>query len=131
MDSGSGSDATLELREEKEHYSIVTSSSSLPSNKSKRRSNKSSNNPSSDHIYSLYFLHDLQPEPGLLATTSADRTIKLWDIYSESSTNNHYKHIQTLTAHTGSVLSLTYLKQCIISCSTDQTIRIWTINTTT
>ncbi|TMW66445.1 hypothetical protein Poli38472_004210 [Pythium oligandrum] len=72
---------------------------------------------------------------GLLFSGSADRTIKVWDPWrgSEAEQQLHGKRhdhfcVQTITAHQASVTALKLLTQNrngFISCSLDQTIKIW------
>lgn len=60
---------------------------------------------------------------GLVLTGSADASIKVWDI--KLRVQETHVCIQTLVGHTGTVTGLVHKGQCILSSSTDCTIRIW------
>jgi len=67
------------------------------------------------YIYSI-----VQLQNGLIASGSADKSIKLWD------PNQHYKCIQTLNGHSDLVWSVTESKNGLIcSGSEDTTIKLW------
>ncbi len=72
------------------------------------------------NIFSLNFISEYCS--GLLISTSADRTIKVWDPWQRDVSNSC---IQTLVGHSGSVTCSTFHDEAIISGSSDQTIRIW------
>jgi WD40 repeat protein len=58
---------------------------------------------------------------GKLISTSADRTIKIWDLSSG-------KVLQTLEGHQGSVSSILVDRDKLISTSADRTIKIWDLS---
>lgn len=60
---------------------------------------------------------------GLVLTGSADSSIKLWDV--KLRVQESHVCVQTLVGHTGTVTSLVQKGACILSSSTDCTIRIW------
>ena len=60
---------------------------------------------------------------GLVLTGSADSSIKLWDV--KLRVQETHVCVQTLVGHTGTVTSLVHKGACILSSSTDCTIRIW------
>ena len=60
---------------------------------------------------------------GLVLTGSADASIKVWDI--KLRVQETHVCVQTLVGHTGTVTSLVHRGACILSSSTDCTIRIW------
>lgn len=60
---------------------------------------------------------------GLVITGSADSNIKLWDV--KLRVQETHVCVQTLVGHTGTVTSLVHKGACILSGSTDCTIRIW------
>ncbi len=72
------------------------------------------------NVCALYYVHDLAS--GLLLSSSADRTIKIWDPWQRDVAA---ACIQTLVGHSGTVTALTYNQDSIISGGSDQTIRIW------
>ena len=65
----------------------------------------------------------LDAAAGLVLTGSADSSIKLWDV--KLRVQEAHVCVQTLVGHTGTVTSLVHKGACIISSSTDCTIRIW------
>jgi len=71
-------------------------------------------------VFTLLYSPDIQP--GLLFSGSADRTIRVWDIWDR---DLQQRCMQTLVGHEGSVLKLVFGRDCLISCSTDKTIRVW------
>lgn len=60
---------------------------------------------------------------GLVLTGSADSSIKLWDV--KLRVQESHVCVQTLVGHTGTVTSLVHKGACVLSSSTDCTIRIW------
>jgi len=101
--------------------------SARATNKSNNTGRSSSNNSSAQS--SLSSLSGFTPRPStrsspppLIATASADRTIKVWDCYDR---DLKQRCVQTLVGHGGSVTGLTYLNGNLVSCSTDHTVRIW------
>jgi F-box and WD-40 domain protein CDC4 len=71
------------------------------------------------HTYSVYDL--VQISVDLLASTSSDRTVRIWNL-----TTNSCKFI--LTGHTGSVNALKQITPNILaSGSYDTTIKLWDI----
>jgi WD40 repeat protein len=86
-------------------------------------------------IFSILFLGDEASSGGgwghaagaaslahLVATCSADRTVKIWDVFER---DLKQRCIQTLIGHEGSVTSMTFLRGSLITCSTDNSVRIW------
>ena len=61
----------------------------------------------------------------LLASCSADMTIKLWDFASS------YECVKTLQGHDHNVSSVTFLPtgDILVSCSRDKTIKMWEVAT--
>ena len=60
---------------------------------------------------------------GLVLTGSADASIKVWDVKLQ--VQETHVCVQTLVGHTGTVTALVHKSSCILSSSTDCTIRIW------
>ncbi|KAL0022030.1 hypothetical protein WJX77_007822 [Trebouxia sp. C0004] len=60
---------------------------------------------------------------GLVLSGSADATIKVWDV--KLRVQETHVCVQTLVGHTGTVSSLVHRGACILSSSTDCTVRIW------
>ena len=60
---------------------------------------------------------------GLVLTGSADASIKIWDV--KLRVQETHVCVQTLVGHTGTVTSIVHRGSCILSSSTDCTIRIW------
>lgn len=60
---------------------------------------------------------------GLVLSGSADASIKVWDV--KLRVQETHVCVQTLVGHTGTVTGLVHRGQCILSSSTDCTIRIW------
>ena len=59
---------------------------------------------------------------GNLATTSSDKTIKIWDM-------NTFKLVYSFEAHNRSILALTVFKNGdLVSSSADKSIKIWNTN---
>lgn len=58
----------------------------------------------------------------LLATASADRTVKLWDVFER---DLRCRVVQTLVGHAGSVTSLSFLRGSLVTASTDGSVRVW------
>jgi WD40 repeat protein len=63
--------------------------------------------------------------PNLIVTWSSDRTLKLWDFHTRELTS---RVVQTLSEHSGTITNVIYMNKCLISCSTDGTIKIWKSN---
>ena len=59
---------------------------------------------------------------GLLFTGSADRTIKVWDPYVREMKD---ACIQSIVGHGGTVNAIACGTDCIVSCSNDNTIKVW------
>ena len=68
----------------------------------------------------------------VLITGSADGNMTIWDPWRKSTALNgdseSFHCIQQIVGHTSSVTDITYLDDCIISCSTDQTIKVWKVD---
>ena len=60
---------------------------------------------------------------GLVLTGSADASIKIWDI--KLRVQEMHVCVQTLVGHTGTITGLVHKGQCVLSSSTDCSIRIW------
>ena len=60
---------------------------------------------------------------GLVLSGSADASIKVWDV--KLRVQETHVCVQTLVGHTGTVTSLVHRGACILSSSTDCTVRIW------
>ena len=93
-------------------------------------------------IFALLFLDESEWGPGygivtgngggprglenhaLLASASADRTVKLWDVFGRDLAPKQ-RCVQTLVGHSGSVTALSFLRGSLITASTDGTLRIW------
>ena len=60
---------------------------------------------------------------GLVLSGSADSSIKVWDV--KLRVQETHVCVQTLVGHTGTVTSLVHRGACILSSSTDCTVRIW------
>ncbi|WP_420801642.1 WD40 repeat domain-containing protein, partial [Pseudofrankia asymbiotica] len=62
-----------------------------------------------------------------LASASADRTVRLWDVSDRSAPRPLGS---PLTGHTGSVLSVAFAPdgRTLASASTDHTVRLWEIS---
>lgn len=58
----------------------------------------------------------------LLATGSADRTIRVWDPWVRE---QEKACIQTIRGHEGSITALASHRRLLFSCSTDATVKIW------
>ena len=73
-----------------------------------------------DSVYSISF----SPDGHILASGSADGTVRLWDVTTG-------KHLQTLAGHTDSVSSVSFSPngQILASGSWDTTIRLWDVTT--
>lgn len=65
----------------------------------------------------------MEAAAGLVLTGSADSSIKLWDV--KLRVQETHVCVQTLVGHTGTVTSLVHKGACILSSSTDCSIRIW------
>lgn len=65
--------------------------------------------------------HPTQP---LIATASDDKTIKLWRV-----SGGVGWEIDTLRGHTDEVTSVVFHQNSIISCATDETVRVWDLET--
>jgi WD40 repeat protein len=70
----------------------------------------------SSNVYAMVGLPD-----GMLASGSADRTVRLWDLASGE--------LLAMARHTDSVTALTKLHGKLVSGSLDRTVRVWTIKT--
>jgi len=73
------------------------------------------------HEADVYAVHADGPS-ALLVSGSKDRTIKVWDTRTQSSSS-----IQTLRAHSAAVLDLKLRGNRIVSASRDKTVRMWDI----
>ena len=71
-------------------------------------------------IFKFLYLEDLGP--GMLLSASADRTIKMWDVWDRDLSQ---RVVQTMVGHGGSVLDMAYNQGILVSCSTDRTYRVW------
>ena len=60
---------------------------------------------------------------GLVLSGSADASIKVWDV--KLRVQETHVCVQTLVGHSGTVTSLVHRGACILSSSTDCTVRIW------
>lgn len=60
---------------------------------------------------------------GLVLSGSADASIKVWDV--KLRVQETHVCVQTLVGHTGTVTALVHRGACILSSSTDCTVRIW------
>ena len=60
---------------------------------------------------------------GLILSGSADASIKVWDV--KLRVQETHVCVQTLVGHSGTVTSLVHRGACILSSSTDCTVRIW------
>ncbi len=71
------------------------------------------------YVHSVAFSSD----GGLLASGSADRTIKLWEVATG-------REVRTLTGHTDTVLSVAFSPdgRLLASGSYDKTIKLWDIS---
>jgi WD40 repeat protein len=71
-------------------------------------------------IFKFMYLKD----SSLLLSGSADRTLKLWDVWDREKSGAQCC-VQTLVGHGGTVLDIAYHQGMLVSCSTDKTIRVW------
>jgi hypothetical protein len=69
----------------------------------------------------------ISPTGDLLATASADRTIKLWSIEVLSAADHRASLLRTLTGHTETVWGVDFASdgRTLASASWDQTVRLW------
>ena len=74
------------------------------------------------HVISLAF----KPNSYLLASGSADKTIRIWNVGD----NTNLRHVRTLRGHTGSVISVAWSPdgRTLASGSGDGTVRLWNPN---
>ncbi|KAK9502335.1 hypothetical protein O3M35_011126 [Rhynocoris fuscipes] len=64
------------------------------------------------------------PNSYRIATASADRTIRIWDLW-------HRTLLDTFTGHTDVILSISVNERYIVSCSRDETIRVLSLKLNT
>ncbi|KAG1659533.1 hypothetical protein FOA52_016156 [Chlamydomonas sp. UWO 241] len=64
------------------------------------------------------------PDSNVLASGSYDTTIRVWDVWSQST-------LHTLDGHTSAVLSITFNADgtLLASCASDGTLRMWDVRT--
>eukprot|EP00741_Cyanophora_paradoxa_P010601 tig00020537_g10245.t1 len=73
------------------------------------------------HKGTVKHLHYM-PEYKLMASASADRTIRIWDAWTF---DKEKTCVQTLTGHGGTVTCVTSKGEWLFSSSTDNTVKIW------
>ena len=66
----------------------------------------------------VYCVCSLGPDSGLIASTSNDKTVRIWNVSSGEC-------LQTLTGHTDAVWSVCSHGLAIVSASSDKTIKMW------
>ena len=71
-------------------------------------------------IYQFLFIESIGP--GLLLSCSADRTIKIWDVFARETKR---VCVQTITGHGGSVTGMAMVGDYLVTTSTDGTIKVW------
>ena len=75
------------------------------------------------HTKRIWHLKYLPFRDGYVASASQDKTVNVWDTLT-------WKSIRKYTNHTSAVYSLDQIdNDTMVSCSSDQTIRIWKIST--
>ena len=75
-------------------------------------------------VHCLEYLREESSNQKLMLSGSADRTIKVWDPWIRDAGAKN-ACIQTLVGHGGTITAIQYGDGCIISCSSDKTIKVW------